>query len=152
MHNNAQGRNDIRARYGDCMPWSSIFYIIFCLFFCFSCIGFPHLAAAKTKTIQYQINIISPEEDETFQNAAQSIRVLLEIFPALAPGDTVVLYVDGKQATDPTHDTFIMLPWLERGTHVLQAIILQQDGTRTESGPVQFFQQRTSRILSPAFK
>ena len=125
---------------------------LFCFICIMMCFVFFAEASYSKKRTEYLIRIISPEEDETFQNASQSIRVLLDVFPRLEVGDSILLYVDGKQATFPSNNTIINLPWLDRGQHSLQAIILDKYGARTESEIVNFYQQRTSRILSPAFR
>lgn len=96
---------------------------------------------------QYSIKIISPEPDETFQNAAQSITLTVAITPELADEDKVVALVDGNAVGEPSHTTNISLPWLERGSHTVQAKIIQPKGRGAETNIITIFQQRTSKLL-----
>lgn len=97
----------------------------------------------------YTIKITSPEPEETFQNSAQNITVAVEVTPALEKEDSVVVLVDGEQSGDPQQDTAITLPWLERGSHTLQAKVIQPNGPGATSDIITFYQQRTS-VLLPA--
>lgn len=96
---------------------------------------------------QYSITIVSPKPEETFQNEAQSITLTVAITPELEPEDRVVAYVDGSAVNDPIHSSTIALPWLERGSHTLQAKIIQQKGRGAESETITIFQQRKSKLL-----
>lgn len=98
---------------------------------------------------QYTIKIVSPAPEETYQNDAQSITVTVAITPDLEPEDTVVLLVDGAEVTEPQHSTSINLPWLERGSHTVQAKIIQPKGNGALSDVVTFYQQRVSLLLPP---
>lgn len=103
--------------------------------------------AAPKPIPQYSIKITSPKPDETFQNEAQSITVTVAVTPELEPEDKVVAYVDGSTVGEPIHSTSIALPWLERGSHTLQAKIIQPKGRGAETETITIFQQRTSKLL-----
>lgn len=105
------------------------------------------VAVADDQIPQYSIKITSPQPDETFQNEAQSITVTVAITPELEPEDKVVIYVDGSPAGEPIHSTNIDLPWLERGSHTLQAKIIQPKGHGAETSTIIIFQQRVSKLL-----
>ena len=103
---------------------------------------------AEPKPIpQYAIKITSPKPDETFQNSSQSITITVVITPELEPEDKVVAFVDGNAVGEPIHSTSISLPWLERGSHTLQAKIIQPKGRGATTDIVTIFQQRTSKLL-----
>jgi hypothetical protein len=96
---------------------------------------------------QYSIKIVSPKPDETFQNEAQSITVTVEITPKLETEDRVVVYVDDSPAGAPVHSTDVLLPWLERGSHTLQAKLIQTNGPGASTDTITIFQQRVSKLL-----
>jgi hypothetical protein len=96
---------------------------------------------------QYSITITSPKPDETFQNEAESLTVTVKIIPTLEPEDKVIVYVDGSPVGVPIHATNIALPWLERGSHTLQAKIIQPKGRGATTDTITIFQQRVSKLL-----
>ncbi len=98
---------------------------------------------------QYTIKIASPAPEQTFQNEAQSINVSVNVTPALEQEDLIALYVDGTASGDPGSSATITTPWLERGSHTLQAKIIQPKGKGAESEVITIYQQRTSKLLPP---
>lgn len=107
----------------------------------------PTTAPTPKPIPQYSIKLISPKPDETFQNEAQSITITVAVTPELEPEDKVVAYVDGSVVGEPIHSTSIALPWLERGSHTLQAKIIQPKGRGAETDTITIFQQRKSKLL-----
>jgi hypothetical protein len=107
----------------------------------------PSTIAVPKLIPQYTIKITSPKPDETFQNSAQSITITVAITPELETDDKVVVFVDGNAVGDPIHSTSITLPWLERGSHTLQAKIIQPKGRGAATDVITIFQQRTSKLL-----
>ncbi|HXH54992.1 MAG TPA: hypothetical protein VNK03_04535 [Gammaproteobacteria bacterium] len=107
----------------------------------------PSTIAAPKPIPQYTIKITSPKPDETFQNSAQSITITVAVTPELKPEDKVVAFVDGNAVDEPIHSTSIALPWLERGSHTLQAKIIQPKGRGAATDVITIFQQRTSKLL-----
>lgn len=107
----------------------------------------PSTATVSKPIPQYSIKIISPQPDQTFQNAAQSITLIVAITPELADEDKVIAFVDGNAVGEPIHATDINLPWLERGSHTLQAKIIQPKGRGAETNIITIFQQRASKLL-----
>jgi hypothetical protein len=102
----------------------------------------------KPKPIpQYTISIVSPQPDETFQSSTQEFTVKVDIKPDLEKEDTVVILVDGSQSGEPISSTSITIPPLERGSHTIQAKIIQPKGKGAESNIVTMFQQRHSKLL-----
>lgn len=95
----------------------------------------------------YRVEIVSPEDEETFQNEAQTLTVTLNVTPALRKEDKIVLVVDGEEM-EPTQQTVITVPWLPRGSHTLQAKVISKKGKGAESDVITIYQQRTSQILN----
>ena len=95
---------------------------------------------------QYTIEIASPLNGETFQNSTDTITVSVTITPALEEEDNVAIVVDGAQSA-PAHSTSVSIPRLERGSHTLQAKVIQPKGSGASSALITVYQQRTSKLL-----
>ncbi len=108
-----------------------------------------HTDVVKKTIPEYTIQIATPTSEQTFQNEAQSIAVTVNVVPKLEDGDSIILYVDGKECGEPTATTTLTTPWLERGSHTLQAKIIQPKGKGAESELITIYQQRTSKLLPP---
>lgn len=103
----------------------------------------------KSKPIpNYTIQIASPLNGQTFQNDVDSFSVTVNVTPALEKEDSVAVIVDGTQSADTSHSTTIMVPRLERGSHTLQAKVIQPKGKGAISSTITIYQQRTSKLLS----
>ncbi len=115
---------------------------------------FYNIALANTdnKTIpkpipNYKIEIVSPKPEETFQSSTQSITMTVTVTPKLESEDKVIALVDGNLVGESIHSTTIDLPWLARGSHTLQAKIIQPKGRGAETETITIFQQRKSKLL-----
>lgn len=67
--------------------------------------------------------ITSPNDNETIQNPV-TISVKFDIKPSLQSGDKVQLMVDNKPAGEAVAGTSGILPWIERGSHQVSAVII----------------------------
>lgn len=99
--------------------------------------------------VHYTIQITDPTSEQTFQSVTDSIPVTVIVSPDLKPDDQIILIVDGV-AGEPTNTTSINLPRLNRGSHTIQAKIIQKNGPGAESQIITIYQQRASAILRPA--
>ena len=108
----------------------------------------PADTVVKPKPIpQYTISLTSPVAEQTFQSGDETIAVSVAVNPPLEPDDKVVILVDGQVVGDPSSSTSLILPWLERGEHTLQAKIIQPKGNGAETPVITIYQQRTSTLL-----
>lgn len=107
----------------------------------------PVLATKPKPIPQYKITIVSPEPDETFQNDTQDFSVIVSVKPDLEKEDSVAVYADGVQVGDAVNSTSLVIPPLERGSHTIQAKIIQPKGKGAESEVITIFQQRHSPLL-----
>lgn len=75
------------------------------------------------------LTISSPKNDETIWDNTGNVTVVYSLEPKLKSksGHRMVVLVDG-QALDPLKDTKVQLENVERGTHNLQARIIDADG------------------------
>lgn len=75
-----------------------------------------------------RIEIIKPHHEETIRDNEGRVTIELVVSPALRPGDTLTLLLDGQPvkkliSTDP-----IELQGLERGTHTLSLVLTDPQG------------------------
>lgn len=87
---------------------------------------------------------ITPENDATFVNP-ENVPVSVTTVPALRPGDSVNLVIDG-QAAPPMSRDFVLSP-AHRGTHTATATLKDSYGRVLCSASVSFHVQRPSLNL-----
>lgn len=83
-------------------------------------------SAQQTDTVYKTLNIQSPTNDQTIWDNSGNIAVSVTLQPALATTDTLQLAVDGQTVASSQTNTSFSLTGLDRGTHVLQARIVNQ--------------------------
>ena len=74
-----------------------------------------------------QISINQPKDKQTFQNSDGNITLTLALDPPLSNGRSIQLLMDGNVLGEPQQRTTIPLTHVERGTHTLQAKLLNSD-------------------------
>src|SRR5512139_2039529 len=86
----------------------------------------PSATPAPDKAVvQYQtLEIWQPAQDETFFGADATVNVRLRSDPDLAPGDRMVLSLDGRRVEGSPDSYEFQLANLPRGAHSLVAAIL----------------------------
>jgi hypothetical protein len=82
----------------------------------------------KKKQGYEAFEISSPSDEETIWNNGGTISVNLTASPALKEGHLILLYLDGKSVAEPAKGTSAQIPNVERGTHTLQAELLDSKG------------------------
>jgi len=87
--------------------------------------GKPKLVPEK-KTYK-KFTISDPADGYTFHNQ-RKIRITLSIDPKLQEGDMLQLVLDNKDHGSPTTDQQIYLNQVERGSHTVQARIIDNKG------------------------
>jgi hypothetical protein len=91
----------------------------------------------------------SPPNDETF-HYVQPLTVSLAIEPGLQPEHRIQMYVDGAPRADwPAQGTAYTLPEMYRGTHTLQARIVDAASRVICTGPTVTFHVQQTGLLSP---
>lgn len=91
-----------------------------------------------------QFKIKSPTPDETFRNA-DDLFVTLSIMPRLRKGHKVLILLDGRPYGSPKPSPQFAIPDVERGTHIVEARVLDANGDMvTSSGAVTFHMQRNT--------
>ena len=94
-------------------------------------------------------NIVSPKQQETLWNVGTVVNVQLELDPPLQPGHLVDLFFDGQRLNLSTTSTDFMLENVFRGTHTVQAVIVDQSGTEVIRSLATTFMVQQSSIQNP---
>ncbi|MCU7920097.1 MAG: DUF4124 domain-containing protein [Candidatus Thiodiazotropha sp. (ex Epidulcina cf. delphinae)] len=93
--------------------------------------------------------IVQPANDETVRNADGSVPVGLSLSPALASGHIIHLYVDGAKLDSDITRTQLILQQLSRGTHTLQAKIVDSQGEPLKDSNSVTFHIRQAAVSTP---
>ena len=116
----------------------------------------PGAAAASTdaQPIPYQaLQITQPLNDEALRDNEGNVSVALQLVPPLQPqfGHSLVLLMDGRPVEAPGLKTSFELQNVDRGSHTLQAFVLDAVGkTVFQSGTTTFHLQRQFVRRKPA--
>ncbi|MGD8912489.1 MAG: DUF4124 domain-containing protein [Candidatus Thiodiazotropha sp.] len=73
-------------------------------------------------------SIVQPSDDETIRNAEGNVPVGISLSPGLAEGHVIHLYVDGTKLDSDIKQTQLSLQKMTRGTHSVQAKIVDSEG------------------------
>jgi hypothetical protein len=96
---------------------------------------------------RYSIAIVQPADDETVHDNQGNVGVQVAVSPGLAPGAGIVLLLDGQPVAQETDATFL-LSGVERGTHTLEAQVVDASGaTLAASQPITFHMWQASRLF-----
>ena len=93
--------------------------------------------------------ISQPENDETIRNNEGVVTVGLSLSPALQPGHNIHIYIDGNKLDNDLSVTQFTLKGLNRGTHALEARIVDASGNPQMSTKPISFHLRKATILKP---
>lgn len=109
----------------------------------------PQPAKPKSETIYEQLAILAPGKDATVRQDAGDIEVQVGLAPALdsKKGHKLALDLDGRRMTEPSTNSQFTLENIDRGTHTVQAHILDEAGQILRSSdPVIFHVKRHSAL------
>jgi len=106
--------------------------------------------AETAPTHRYRLFVVaSPQQQQTLWNIGATLDVEVQLQPALEPGHVIDVFLDGERRYVNTTSLAFSVPDVFRGTHTLQAAILDSSGEVVlRSLPVTFMVQQTS-ILNP---
>jgi len=102
--------------------------------------------SAVAQAVAYTaLAIVQPANDTSYFDADAVVDVQISSDPALADGDSVFLYLDGKQVGNSGDALGYSLPSLERGQHTLSAAIFDSRGAeKIRSQPVVFYMKQNT--------
>jgi len=111
--------------------------------------GEPAARVAVPAPVQYTaLEFVSPQNEESFFEAAPTVAVQLRSEPELATGHRVVLYLDGQQVGEGYEHTLVDLA---RGAHSLAAVIYDDQGNeRLRSAPRVFYLKQPTTLAPRA--
>ncbi len=101
-------------------------------------------AKTKKKAVEKSISITSPAPEQTvwFNEAGMSVSV--QVSPALAEGEQVIVRLDGTEVARGSATAFT-LQGVYRGTHLLSAAVVSAGGSvLRESPPITFYMRQHS--------
>lgn len=112
---------------------------------------------AATAAIRYQLQIVSPAEDETIRSNAGDLLVSASGDPAPLAGHGYQLLLDGEPLSTAGPQTHFELHNVNRGTHRLQLRVIDANGRELARSPARTFHLiRTSlaqrRMVNPCRK
>lgn len=87
----------------------------------------PPAAADAAADSYSDFKITAPVADEALRSNDGSLTVTVALQPALKAGDSIALYLDGKQIASGTHLSFNLTD-IERGEHSLFAVLSDAQG------------------------
>lgn len=106
--------------------------------------------ATSTASTYKTFQIVSPASETNIQNQPV-IPVQMKVEPNMLPGDKIQLMLDNKPAGTPSSASSQQLGLVERGTHSLYAMIVNnKDQVIKQTESVTFYVHRNSTITSPA--
>ena len=76
-----------------------------------------------------EMSIVQPQMNETLRNNAGDVQVGINLTPGLQLGDTITIYLDGKEVLKGGVQTSVTLTNLDRGLHTLRASVFHKNGT-----------------------
>ena len=98
-------------------------------------------------SIYRSLTIQSPDDQASFFDANAVVNVQIGLEPALAKGDSIYLFLDGKRVTDGGNAMAYSLSNIVRGEHRLQAIVYDADGVeKIRSAPVTIYMKQPTVI------
>ena len=95
----------------------------------------PALGVAAPGAARYDVDIMSPTDQETVFSDSADLSVRTTVVPDLAMGDRLELLVDGTPAAPPSAMLEFPLYSISRGEHVLQARIVDSTGNLASTSP-----------------
>lgn len=104
----------------------------------------------KEITIDYQLKIISPSEEETIRDNSGDFDVIASITPELTSRQFFVLRLDDKIYGDPQTSPVFSLKGVDRGEHKLVVQAVAQNGKVLASSSTRtIFLHQASQVLKP---
>ena len=108
-------------------------------------VGLPGLVQGQGRYTD--IAITQPANEETVHDNEGNVAVQVAVSPSLAPGDRVVVLLDGQPA-GKWADTTLTLSGVERGAHTLEARVVGPGGSMlVASQPITFYVWQASRLF-----
>lgn len=91
------------------------------------------------------IELISPSANQVFNTGNPQVIASAQVDPGLQDGHRVVFLIDGLPIPVPAGQTSTLLSGLNRGSHILQAVVMDAgDSIQLQSEPISFHMNQPS--------
>jgi hypothetical protein len=107
-------------------------------------------AVAATPGAPYEIEIVSPADQETLSNIGATLTVQVRFQPALQPGHHFDLSIDGQRYNLNATSARVTVPNVFRGAHTLDVLVLDGAGTEVARSATRSFFVRQTSIQNPS--
>jgi hypothetical protein len=88
----------------------------------------PRAKEIKTAPGYTDIAIVKPEMNATIRSNLGDVSVSIDLKPTLRPGDSITLFMDGKELLKNKRQTSFALSGIDRGSHTLRATVIGANG------------------------
>ncbi len=110
--------------------------------------GEPTQSASEIEGYE-SFSIARPSDAETIWSNQGNVSIALSIEPTLKPGDKFQLLLDDHTVVAQGHSTAVQLHNIDRGTHRLQAVILNDSGREVARTTTTTFHMRRTITKRP---
>lgn len=106
----------------------------------------PITATQAIEEVRYQVNIVSPSEEETLRNNNGDFDVTVELTPEINGQYLLALKIDGELVGAPQASNTFKLTNVDRGEHILVVDAMTQNGkVFASSSPRKVFLHQAAR-------
>lgn len=109
----------------------------------------PTNGQAPAATIYRTFNIVSPGQQETLWNIGTTLTVQVALEPRLQSSHRLDVLIDGQRRNLDSMSLAISVPEVFRGSHTLQAVIVDQRGTEILRSPLTTFVVQQTSLQNP---
>ncbi|MDO6461333.1 DUF4124 domain-containing protein [Granulosicoccaceae sp. 1_MG-2023] len=93
-----------------------------------------------------QLMVTAPQDDTVIRSNEGKVSISVAISPALTPGDTLIIELDGRQINSG-NATSVSLSGIDRGTHTVSTRVVNSDGqTRISGNNISFHLKKHSAL------
>lgn len=110
----------------------------------------PDAAVAASPSRYERLAIVSPAQNDTVRSAQGTVTVQLEIEPDLGEDHAILFVLDGQRVEPPAKGTSFTLNELDRGSHTLQASVIDAAQRVLLSSDTVIFTLRRPSLLESA--
>ncbi|HLS98073.1 MAG: DUF4124 domain-containing protein [Porticoccaceae bacterium] len=97
-----------------------------------------------------RLEIVEPRNGASIPPGQLDLVIQVAISPELQPGHRIAVLMDGKRVAPPAAATSIRLDTLERGSHRIEARVIDDAGSLVASTkPVNIYVHRASKLIKP---
>jgi len=97
-----------------------------------------------------EMSIVQPKMNETIRSNNGDVPVSIVLKPGLTPGDSITLYLDGKEVLKAGVQTSVTLTNIDRGSHTLRATVFDKNGAAVISSRSIIFHLQREAVIPEA--